>query len=72
MHCINERRYIPTKYVSKKHDCADVVTICMLFDGYITKCCVQRFDSSRVNNLVAQLEEQQLRKGRRFDSCSRL
>lgn len=32
--------------------------------------CVQRFDPSQANSPVAQVAEQQLRKGRRFDSCS--
>ena len=58
----------------QKHSSADAVAICMLLlkqDMPATRC-VQRFDSSRANSLVAQVEEQQLRKGHRFDSCSRL
>ena len=56
----------------KEHRSADAIAICMLlFKWYIYhQHCVLRFESSPVCSRIAQLEEQQFRKGRGFDSRS--
>jgi len=51
---INERRYMLLINVSKRHDSADVIAICILFQQYTSP----------------QLYGKQPHNGHRFESCS--